>query len=68
MFSFDIIPPCTKCQYPRVEHTIDQVSAGRRLTVEEMCKKLKASGTPVRQIAYCKKCDEYGYLHDWAAF
>ncbi len=62
------IAPCTKCRKPRVEVTIDQVSAKHRPGVEKMCVELKAAGMPVRQLVYCKNCDEYASFSDWQAF
>jgi hypothetical protein len=68
MSPFEIVQACTNCKKPRVEVTIDQVSAKHRPGVEKMCVQLKAAGMAVRQIVYCKNCDEYSSFSDWAAF
>ena len=63
-----IIPSCTTCRKPRVEVTIDQVSAKHQPGVDKMCSELKAAGMPVRQLVYCKNCDKYASFSAWTAF
>ena len=68
MSFFEQVSACMKCKNPRVEVTIDQVSAKHRLGIDKMCAELKAAGMPVRQLVYCKSCDEYASFSGWAAF
>ncbi len=63
-----MIPGCPKCKNSRVEVTIDQVLPQKRPGVEKMCVELVGAGMQVRQIVYCKTCDECSVLSGWNAF
>ena len=66
--ALDTVPVCNDCRGERVNVPLDQVPETHRPGIDKMCEQLKDSGMKVREIAYCKKCDQYSAFSDWEGF
>jgi hypothetical protein len=66
--SVDEVPLCTVCEGERIKVPFSQVAPSHQLGVEKMCKDLKDAGMQVRELGYCKTCDQYAAFSDWEAF
>jgi hypothetical protein len=62
------VPLCNDCHGERIKVPLSQVAPAHQSGVENMCKELKAAGMEVREIAYCKNCDQYSAFSDWESF